>query len=99
MIDALPILLAEDDKSDVFLMQRAFEQAGIPNPLFVVHNGQEAVDYLAGAGAYDDRVKPHEFEELVVLLNDVRKRWLNGQRPADNSLPGSPNRESSPPPP
>src|SRR5438105_13280065 len=41
MLDQVPILLAEDDRNDIFLMRKAFEKAGIPNPLFVVHNGQE----------------------------------------------------------
>jgi len=50
MLDHVPILLAEDDENDVALMQRAFKRAAVPNPLFVVRNGQEVVDYLAGKG-------------------------------------------------
>jgi CheY-like chemotaxis protein len=158
MIDDLPILLAEDDKGDVFLMRRAFEQAGIGNPLFVVNNGQEAVDYLAGVGefaerakyplpglmfldlkmpwmdgfdvlawlrrqkqfeklrvvmltssrlqsdidksrrmgAYDYRVKPHEFAELVALLNDVRKSWQE-QHLAGSVLQSDPASPATPP--
>lgn len=139
MLDHVPILLAEDDKNDIFLMRRAFDSAGYLNPLCVVHNGQEVVDYLEGAGqfaqrdryplpglllldlkmplmdgfdvlawlrehrrfealpvvvltaskleddisksrelgVYDYRVKPHAFEDLVRLLDDVRKCWLD----------------------
>ena len=28
-------------------------------------------------GVYDYRVKPHRFEDLVRLLDDVRKCWLD----------------------
>jgi hypothetical protein len=28
-------------------------------------------------GVYDYRVKPHEFTDLVRLLDDVRKCWLD----------------------
>ena len=52
MLDQVPILLAEDDENDIFLMGRAFDRAGIPNPLQVVHNGQEAIDYLSGMGSF-----------------------------------------------
>lgn len=139
MLNDVAILLAEDDENDIFLMGRAFDRAGIPNPLFVVRNGQEAIDYLSGTGdyakrdkfplpglmlldlkmpwmdgfdvlnwlrtqqqfdtlpvvvmtssklqsdvdksrqlgVYDYRVKPHGFEDLVRLLDDVRKCWLD----------------------
>ncbi len=139
MLDKVPILLAEDDKNDIFLMRQALENAGFPNPLVVVQNGIEAVQYLQGEGqyaqrakfplpglllldlkmplmdgfdvlawlrshpqfnalpvvvltssklesdigksremgVYDYRVKPHRFEDLVRLLDDVRKCWLD----------------------
>src|SRR5260370_24800089 len=139
MLDHVPILVAEDDKKDIFLMRRAFDNAGFLNPVLVVHNGQEAIHYLEGTGQYaqrdkyplpglllldlkmplmdgfdvlawlrvhaqfdtlpvvvltsskleldveksrqlgvhDYRVKPHNFEDLVRLLDDVRKCWLD----------------------
>ena len=49
------ILLVEDNQDDVFLMQRALHSARIVNPLIVVETGQEAIDYLAGAGKFSDR--------------------------------------------
>ncbi len=75
MLDAVPILLAEDDKNDIFLMRRAFDTAGIRNPLFVVHNGQEAVDYLSGMGIYSDRKK---FPLPRLLLMDLKMPLLDG---------------------
>lgn len=47
------ILLVEDNPSDVDLTRRAFEKAHIVNPLVVVEDGQEALDYLFGEGARD----------------------------------------------
>jgi CheY-like chemotaxis protein len=139
MLNDVPILLAEDDDNDILLMRRAFERAGVPNPLFVVRDGRELIDYLGGTGnfaqrdqhplpglllldlkmprvdgfealkwlrehkefdtlpvvvltssklqadvdksrqfgVYDYRVKPHEFEDFVRMLDDVRKCWLD----------------------
>ena len=45
-----PILLAEDDENDVFIMRRSLEKALIVNPLVVVRDGVEAVNYLKGMG-------------------------------------------------
>ncbi len=49
------ILLVEDDENDVFLMQRAMSKANVSNPVYVVTNGQEAIDYLSGLGRFSDR--------------------------------------------
>ncbi|MDX1951008.1 MAG: response regulator [Verrucomicrobiota bacterium] len=49
------ILLVEDNDDDVVLMRRALKAAGISNPLFVVEDGEAAIDYLAGNGKYTDR--------------------------------------------
>ena len=49
------ILLAEDDDSDIRLVKFAFEEAQVRNPLRVVRNGQEAIDYLSGEGIYAGR--------------------------------------------
>jgi CheY-like chemotaxis protein len=60
------ILLVEDNSDDVFLMKRALAEAGVTNPLYVVEDGQQAVDYLAGAGAFSDR-SLHPLPSLVFL--------------------------------
>jgi CheY-like chemotaxis protein len=54
---AAPILLVEDAEDDVFFFQHAVKKAGIANPLQVVKDGQEALDYLLRAGKFTDPVK------------------------------------------
>ena len=49
------ILLVEDNPSDVDLTKRAFEKRNLVNTLVVARDGQEALDYLFGAGAYAGR--------------------------------------------
>ncbi len=46
---AATILLAEDNSDDVVLMKLAFKKAGLPNPVHVVSNGEETIEYLKGA--------------------------------------------------
>lgn len=75
MLDSVPILLAEDDENDIFLMGRAFDRAGIPNPLYVVHNGQEAIDYLSGTGTYAQR-KRYPLPGMMLL--DLKMPWMDG---------------------
>lgn len=75
MLNHVPILLAEDDENDIFLMGRAFDRAELPNPLFVVRNGQQVIDYLAGTGDYADREK-HPLPGLVLL--DLKMPWMDG---------------------
>lgn len=54
----LSILLAEDDETDVILLRRAFKDAGLSNPLHVVADGQEAIDFLTRAKSRADERMP-----------------------------------------
>jgi CheY-like chemotaxis protein len=81
------ILLVEDERNDVFLLQHSFETAGISNPLQVVEDGQQAIDYLAGTGKYADRAQyPMPCLVLLDLKLPVKSghdvlRWIH-RRPA-----------------
>lgn len=69
------ILLVEDNEDDVFLTETALKQAGCENPLHVVTDGQEAVDYLSGTGEFGDRRK-YPFPSLVLL--DLKLPYRSG---------------------
>jgi len=58
--------LVEDNEDDVFLMKRALKAAAISNALQVVEDGQQAVDYLSGEGAFADR-DAHPIPAIVFL--------------------------------
>ena len=49
------ILLIEDNPSDIGLTKRALAKGHIINELVVASDGQEALDYLFGMGAYAGR--------------------------------------------
>ena len=66
MTSSKAMLLVEDNEDDVFLMKRALKGAQIVNPLQVVEDGQQAVEYLSGTGKYSDREK-HPFPAVVFL--------------------------------
>jgi CheY-like chemotaxis protein len=66
----IEVLLVEDDPGDVLLIREAFDFNKVHNNLNVVSDGEQALDYLRGAGDYADRIRP----DLVLLdLNLPRK--------------------------
>jgi CheY-like chemotaxis protein len=69
------ILLADDDANDRLLLRRAFEKAGVVNPVFEVCNGAQAIAYLDGQGAYADRGL---FPFPRILLLDMNMPEANG---------------------
>src|SRR6266404_438780 len=66
MKNEFTVLLVEDDLNDIFLVKRAFKIARIENPLQVVTDGLEAIQYLRGQGKYADR-KEHPLPKLIVM--------------------------------
>lgn len=65
----LNILLVDDDAVDVMNVQRAFQKAHISNPLFVAHDGIEALARLRG--------NDFPCERRLVLL-DLNMPRMNG---------------------
>lgn len=49
------ILLVEDNDDDVALTLRAFKRSHLMNPVVVVRDGVEALDFLFVRGPYEDR--------------------------------------------
>jgi CheY-like chemotaxis protein len=70
-----PILVAEDEEADVFLLNRARERAEIPNPLVCVTDGEGIVQYLTSAPPFHDRAR-HPFPGLILL--DLKMPRMTG---------------------
>jgi len=69
------ILQVEDDLNDVFLLKHAWKKMGVSNPIQTVSDGQEALDYLEGAGKFADREK-YPYPCLVLL--DLKLPYVMG---------------------
>jgi CheY-like chemotaxis protein len=69
------ILLAEDDEDDVMLIRRAVNKARLLNPLQVVRDGEEAIQYLGGDGPFRDRT---QYPLPFLFLLDLHMPKQNG---------------------
>src|SRR3972149_3863389 len=69
------ILLVEDNRMDAELTLDAFHEAKLLNTIHVAPNGQEALDYLFGRGAYADR---NTFPMPNLVLLDLKLPGIDG---------------------
>src|SRR5205807_1478000 len=69
------ILLAEDREDDIVLIQSALKAASVPYPIHVVRDGEEAIAYLNGDGAYSDRNK---YPLPILMLLDLKMPRKDG---------------------
>jgi len=79
------ILHVEDDPNDVLLVDLAFRKAGLPVSLTVVHDGDQAIEYLSGQGRYLDRLV-YPIPAIVLLDLKLPRRsglevlaWVRGR--------------------
>jgi CheY-like chemotaxis protein len=63
------ILLVQDNRRDVEQTKQSFTQARITNPVRVVHDGAEALDFLFGTGAYATRRGDSHPQVVLLDLN------------------------------
>lgn len=68
------ILYAEDSEFDIELTLAAFQECNLANPVDVVKDGAEALDYLFYRGAYSSRNK----EIPIFILLDLKMPKLDG---------------------
>lgn len=69
------ILQVDDDPNDVFLLRHAMKKIGMDNPIQVATDGQQAIDYLQGAGKFADRT---EFPLPSLVLLDLKLPYVMG---------------------
>lgn len=60
------ILQIEDDQNDAFLVAHSLHKIGVTNPIQLVADGQQAINYLQGAGKYCDRTQ-YPLPDLILL--------------------------------
>jgi CheY-like chemotaxis protein len=70
--DISPVLLVEDNTNDILITQRMWNKAKIENPLIVVRDGEEALDFLFGRGDYAD------VTEVGLVLLDLHMPRVDG---------------------
>jgi CheY-like chemotaxis protein len=73
--EGAPLLIADDSDTDVFFLLRAFSDAKVRNPIYVVRSGTAALDYLQGKGEFTDRSR---FPAPRIVLLDLRMPTPDG---------------------
>jgi CheY-like chemotaxis protein len=60
------ILLIEDNPNDVELTLRALKKSGLANSIFVVNDGEEALDFIYCRNKYETR-NPNHTPKIILL--------------------------------
>ena len=63
------VLYVEDEEDDVFILRHAWKKAAIANPMHVVTDGAQAIQYLAGEAKFSDRA---EYPMPFLVLLDLK---------------------------
>lgn len=63
------VLVVEDNPDDVFFIERAFAESGTAAAIKVVEDGEQAIAYLSGRGAFANR---EEFPIPSLVLLDLK---------------------------
>lgn len=70
-----PILLIEDNASDIELTKRALKRGRVTNEIVVAHDGEEALEYLFSSGRYSGR-DPADLPAIALL--DLKLPKMSG---------------------
>jgi CheY-like chemotaxis protein len=69
------IMVVEDDLNDRFLIEHAFREIGVTDPIQYVGDGKEAIAYMMGEGKYSDRKK---FAYPTFIITDLKMPGADG---------------------
>ena len=69
------LLLVDDNEDDLLLMKRKFKSQDIDCNLFIVNDGEDALDYLYHKGKYSDKKK---FPKPKLIILDIRMPKVGG---------------------
>jgi len=69
------VLMAEDNEHDVVATRRAWKKNNIANPLHIVRDGEECLDYLHQRGKYSE---PGSAPRPGILLLDIKMPKMDG---------------------
>jgi len=69
------VLMAEDNDQDIAAVQYIWERDAISHPLYIVHNGEECLDYLYQRGSYS---VPGSAPFPSLLLLDINMPKMDG---------------------
>jgi CheY-like chemotaxis protein len=73
--ESFVVLMAEDDEHDILATRRAWKKYHISNPLYIVNDGEECLDFLHRRGKYS---KPGTAPRPGILLLDIRMPKMDG---------------------
>ena len=71
----LIVLMAEDNEHDIIATRRAWKKHNISNPLYIVKNGEECLDFIYRRGRYTNGDTP---PEPGILLLDIHMPKMDG---------------------
>lgn len=74
-IEAVDILLIEDNPTDVELTVRALKKNNVLNNIHIINDGAEALNYLFRKGKYENR-EVKDIPKLIIL--DIKLPKVNG---------------------
>ena len=69
------VLMAEDDEHDILAAKRAWKKHHIVNPLHIVCDGEQCLDFLYHRGKYSDR---DPMPQPGILVLDIKMPKIDG---------------------
>lgn len=69
------LLIIDDDEADLFFIQKAFQDIGVGEFLYLARSAEEAIAYMKGEGKYSDR-KTYPYPTFV--MTDLKMPRTDG---------------------